>query len=56
MLNWIVWNRTDYLYKIDLTLNNLQGLIYHKIQTTNQATYWLCSISDVSYKDVIGLK
>ena len=36
MLNWIVWNRTDYLYKIDLALNNLQRLICHKTQTTNQ--------------------
>ena len=25
MLNWIVWNWTDYLYKMDLALNNLQG-------------------------------
>ena len=24
MLNWIIWNRTDYLYKRDLALNNLQ--------------------------------
>ena len=34
MLNWIVWNRTDYLYKMDLALNNLQMLICHKTQTT----------------------
>ena len=32
MLNWIVWNRTDYL-KIDLALNYLQVLIW---QPTNQ--------------------
>ena len=38
MLNWIVWNRTEYLYKMDLALNNLQRLIHHKIQSTNQAT------------------
>ena len=39
MLNWIVWNRTDYLYKkIDLALNNLQRLICHKTQPTQQAT------------------
>ena len=25
MLNWIVWNRTDYLYKMDLALKKLQG-------------------------------
>ena len=27
MLKWIVWNKTDYLYKMDLALNNLQRLI-----------------------------
>ena len=32
MLNWIVWNRTVYLYKMDLALNNLQRLICHKTQ------------------------
>ena len=36
MLNWIVLNRTDYLHKMDLTLNNLQRLIYHETQQTNQ--------------------
>ena len=30
MLNWIVWNRTVYMYKNDLALNNLQWLICHK--------------------------
>ena len=35
MLNWIIWNRIDYLYKLNLTLNNLQRLICHKTQTTN---------------------
>ena len=30
MLNWIVWNRTDYLYKMDLALDNQQILICHK--------------------------
>ena len=24
MLNWIVWNKTIYMYKMDLALNNLQ--------------------------------
>ena len=28
--------KTDYLYEIDLALNNLQRLICHKIQQTNQ--------------------
>ena len=37
MLNWIVWNRTDYLYKKNLALNNLQMLICHK-NPTNQPT------------------
>ena len=37
MLNWIVLNRTDFFYiKMDLALNNLQKLICHKIQPTNQ--------------------
>ena len=36
MLNWVVWNWTVYLYKIDLALNNLKILIYHKFQPTNQ--------------------
>ena len=35
MLNWIVWNRTIFI-KMDLVLNNLQRLIHHKTQTTNQ--------------------
>ena len=34
MGNWIVLNRTDYLHKMDLALNNLQGLICHKTQQT----------------------
>ena len=50
MLNWIVWNGTIFdietvklfeieliiCIKMDLTLNNLQLLICHKTQTTNQ--------------------
>ena len=39
-LNWIVWHRTDYLYKMDLSLNNLQRLIYHKIQPTKLKKEW----------------
>ncbi len=34
MLNWIVLNRTN--YEMDLALNNLQRLICHKTQTTDQ--------------------
>ena len=34
MLNWILWNRTDYLHKMDLALNNLRGLICHKTKQT----------------------
>ena len=44
MLNWIVWNRTVYLYKIDLALNNLQRLICHKPKQTNN--YQLIAFSD----------
>ena len=36
MLNWIVLNRTDYLHKMDLELDNRQRLICHKTQQTNQ--------------------
>ena len=38
MLNWIVWNRIELIIyiKMDLVLNNLQRLICHKTQTTNQ--------------------
>ena len=36
MLNWIIWNRTIYMYKMNLTLNNLQWLICHKTKL-NQA-------------------
>ena len=36
MLNWIVWNRTIFI-KMDLALNNLQRLICHKTQITNQS-------------------
>ena len=30
MLNWIVWNRTVYLYKMDFELFKPQSLICHK--------------------------
>ena len=30
ILNWIVWYRPVYKYKMDLALNNLQWLICHK--------------------------
>ena len=39
MLNWTVWNRTGYLYKMDLALNNLQRSICHKTQLTILRTY-----------------
>ena len=35
MLKWIAYNRTDYLHKMDLALNNLQRLICHKTQTSS---------------------
>ena len=34
MLDWIVFNGTDYLHEMDLALNNLQRLICHKTQPT----------------------
>ena len=45
MLNWIVWNRTVYMYQRDLALNNLQWLICHKTKP-NQT--WL--FKNVIYK------
>ena len=30
MLNWIVWNRTVYMYKNEFGINNLQWLMCHK--------------------------
>ena len=43
MLNWIVFNRTDYLHEMDLALNNLQRLITHKTQQTkpNQTNVYI---------------
>ena len=46
MLNWIIWNRTDYVYKMDLALNNLQSLICYKTQPTNQ----LAKLNDYIFK------
>ena len=40
MLNWIVLNRTDYLHKMDLALNNLQRLICHQTQQTKPQLKW----------------
>ena len=39
MLNWIVWNRTVYMYKNGFGINNLQGLMCHK--TKSKQTIWL---------------
>ena len=30
ILNWLVWNKTVYMYKMDLALNNLLCLMCHK--------------------------
>ena len=30
MLNWISWNKTVYMYKMDLALNNLHWIICYK--------------------------
>ena len=35
MLNWIAWNKTEYLRK-NILLNNQQMLICHKTQTNEQ--------------------
>ena len=44
MSDWIVWNRTICI-KMDLVLNNLQRLICHKIQPTNNAFFSVVFIS-----------
>ena len=36
ILNWIVWNRTVYLYKMDLTFSNIQWLMCHKAKSNKQ--------------------
>ena len=49
MLNWIVWNRTDYLHKKWIwSLNNLQSLICHKTEPLNQPIC-PCAIKDISF-------
>ena len=45
MLDWIVWNRTVYMYKTDLAVNNLQWLIYYQ---TNQTYKFTKSLSHVA--------
>ena len=42
MLNWIVWNRTDYLHKMD----NLLSLICYKTQPTNHLSH--STVSNIS--------
>ena len=45
MINWMVWYKTVYIYiKMDLVLNSLQWLMYHKNQP-NQTKHL------VAYKD-----
>ena len=36
MLNWIAWNRTVYMYKMDLASNNLQWLICHQTKPSRR--------------------
>ena len=44
MLNWIVWNRTVYMYKNEFIINNLQWLMYHKTKPnqTKPRSQYLC--------------
>ena len=51
MLNWIVWNRADFCIKMDLALKNLQRLLCHKNQPTNQKHKYISSPS--SYKQTV---
>ena len=49
MLNWIVWNKTVYLRKMDLALNNLQRLICYKNHTKKQTIICMCVCVCVFY-------
>ena len=40
MLNWIVWNGTVDMYKMDLALNTLQWLICHKTKLNFYKNSW----------------
>ena len=53
MLNWIALNRTDYLHKMDLALNNLQGLICHKTQQT-KPNEWIKTFKWISKNHVFS--
>ena len=50
MLNWIVWNRTVYMYENRFGINNLQWLMCHKTKQ-NQTSYIL---SSSRHADCIG--
>ena len=39
MINWIVWNRTVYMYKMDLALNNQQCLMHHKTKPNQMHSF-----------------
>ena len=41
MLNWIIFNKTDYLHKNGFGVNNLQRLIYHKTKQTKPTYVFL---------------
>ena len=53
MFIWIVWNRIEYLHKMDLVLNNLQRLTCHKIQTTNNAEIEIQDIGMVTRSNMV---
>ena len=55
MLNWIIWNRTVYMYKINLAFNNQLCLICHKTKPKNIIVLLLfcCCCFDESYEDRI---
>ena len=44
LLNWIVWNRTVSMHKMDLVLNNLQWLIYCKTKPNQLSGYSLTEL------------
>ena len=44
LYSWIVWNRTDYLFKMDLALNNLMVIVVgngHGDTSSNPEWDWL---------------
>ena len=51
MLNWIGWNKTVYMYKMDSALNNLSWLICYKTKPNQTIIEIAQSAGAVEYTD-----